>query len=41
LNKLRSIGSYGKIAYAETSTSKESSLDPDLAQTVQNQPNEQ
>ncbi|MBD2517034.1 TrbI/VirB10 family protein [Nostoc sp. FACHB-973] len=41
LNKLRSIGSYGKIAYAETSTSKQSSLDPDLAQVVQNQPNEQ
>lgn len=41
LNKLRSIGSYGKIAYTETSTSKQSSLDPDLAQAVQNQPNEQ
>jgi hypothetical protein len=41
LNKLRSIGSYGKIAYAQTSTSKQSSLDPDLAQAVQNQPNEQ
>ncbi|MHC5771205.1 MAG: TrbI/VirB10 family protein [Nostoc sp.] len=43
LNKLRGIGSYGKIAYAETSTSKQSSLDQDLSQTqaVQNQPNEQ
>lgn len=43
LNKLRGIGSYGKIAYAETSTSKQSSLDPDLSQTqaIQNQPNEQ
>lgn len=41
LNKLRSIGSYGKIAYAQTSTSKQSSLDPDLAQAVQNQRNEQ
>lgn len=43
LNKLRGIGSYGKIAYTETSTSKQSSLDPDLSQTqaVQNQPNEQ
>lgn len=43
LNKLRSIGSYGKIAYTETSTSKQSSLDPYLAQAqaIQNQPNEQ
>jgi hypothetical protein len=43
LNKLRGIGSYGKIAYTETSTSKQSSLDPDLtqAQAIQNQPNEQ
>ncbi|MHC5761339.1 TrbI/VirB10 family protein [Nostoc sp.] len=45
LNKLRGIGSYGKIAYAETSTSKQSSLDPYLAQAqaqaIQNQPNEQ
>ncbi|MBD2564115.1 MULTISPECIES: TrbI/VirB10 family protein [Nostoc] len=43
LNKLRGIGSYGKIAYTETSTSKQSSLDPYLAQAqaIQNQPNEQ
>ncbi|MFN6454692.1 MAG: TrbI/VirB10 family protein [Nostoc sp. EfeVER01] len=43
LNKLRGIGSYGKIAYAETSTSKQSLLDPAQSQTqaVQNQPNEQ
>lgn len=41
LNKLRGIGSYGKIAYTETSTSKQSSLDPDLSQAIQNQPNEQ
>ncbi|MDZ8259026.1 TrbI/VirB10 family protein [Nostoc sp. ChiQUE01b] len=43
LNKLRGIGSYGKIAYAETSTSKQSLLDPAQFQTqaVQNQPNEQ
>ncbi|HYX17619.1 MAG TPA: hypothetical protein VE944_25350, partial [Nostoc sp.] len=43
LNKLRGIGSYGKIAYAEASTSKQSSLDPYLAQAqaIQNQPNEQ
>ncbi|MBW4428386.1 MAG: TrbI/VirB10 family protein [Nostoc desertorum CM1-VF14] len=43
LNKLRGIGSYGKIAYAETSTSKQSSLDPAQSQTqaIQNQPNEQ
>ncbi|MDZ8066223.1 MAG: TrbI/VirB10 family protein [Nostoc sp. DedQUE08] len=43
LNKLRGIGSYGKIAYTEISTSKQSSLDPDLsqAQAIQNQPNEQ
>ncbi|MBD2535520.1 TrbI/VirB10 family protein [Nostoc flagelliforme FACHB-838] len=43
LNKLRGIGSYGKIAYAETSTSKQFSLDSDLSQTqaIQNQPNEQ
>ncbi|MBD2682859.1 MULTISPECIES: TrbI/VirB10 family protein [Nostoc] len=41
LNKLRSIGSYGKIAYAETNINDQSSLDPDLAQAVQNQPNEQ
>jgi len=41
LNKLRSIGSYGKIAYVETSRSDQSSLEPDLAQAVQNQPNEQ
>ncbi|WP_257236554.1 hypothetical protein [Nostoc sp. 'Peltigera malacea cyanobiont' DB3992] len=36
LNKLRSIGSYGKIAYTETSISKQSSLNPYLAQAVQN-----
>lgn len=43
LNKLRGIGSYGKIAYAETSTSKQSLLDPAQSQTqaVQNQPNQQ
>lgn len=41
INKLRGIGSYGKIAYTETSTSKQSSLDPDQAQAVQNQLNEQ
>jgi hypothetical protein len=43
LNKLRGIGSYGKIAYAETSTSKQSSIDPAQSQTqaIQNQPNEQ
>lgn len=43
LNKLRGIGSYGKIAYTETSTSKQSSLDPAQSQTqaIQNQPNEQ
>ncbi|MBW4429717.1 MAG: TrbI/VirB10 family protein [Nostoc desertorum CM1-VF14] len=43
LNKLRGSGSYGKIAYAETSTSKQSSLDPAQSQTqaIQNQPNEQ
>ena len=41
LNKLRGIGSYGKIAYAETSTSKQSSLDPAQTQVIQNQPNEQ
>ncbi|WP_225892772.1 TrbI/VirB10 family protein [Nostoc sphaeroides] len=43
LNKLRGIGSYGKIAYTETSTSKQSSLDPYLVQAkaIQNQPNEQ
>ena len=41
LNKLRGIGSYGKIAYAETSTSKQSSLDPAQTQAIQNQPNEQ
>lgn len=43
LNKLRGIGSYGKIAYAEASTSKQSSLDPaqSQAQAIQNQPNEQ
>jgi hypothetical protein len=43
LNKLRGIGSYGKIAYTETSTSKQSLLDPAQSQTqaVQNQPNEQ
>ncbi|HYW20430.1 MAG TPA: hypothetical protein VE956_14190, partial [Nodularia sp. (in: cyanobacteria)] len=43
LNKLRGIGSYGKIAYTKTITSKQSSLDPDLsqAQVIQNQPNEQ
>ncbi|WP_242056048.1 hypothetical protein [Nostoc flagelliforme] len=41
LNKLRGIGSYGKIAYAETSTSKQSLLDPAQTQAVQNQPNEQ
>ncbi|MBD2535815.1 TrbI/VirB10 family protein [Nostoc flagelliforme FACHB-838] len=41
LNKLRGIGSYGKIAYAETSTSKQSSLDPAQSQAIQNQPNEQ
>ncbi|MDM9580318.1 TrbI/VirB10 family protein [Nostoc sp. GT001] len=43
LNKLRGIGSYGKIAYTEISTSKQSSLDPaqSQAQAIQNQPNEQ
>jgi hypothetical protein len=43
LNKLRTIGSYGKIAYTEASTSKQSSLDPaqSQAQAIQNQPNEQ
>jgi hypothetical protein len=43
LNKLRGIGSYGKIAYTEASTSKQSSLDPAQSQTqaIQNQPNEQ
>ncbi|MBD2525591.1 TrbI/VirB10 family protein [Nostoc sp. FACHB-133] len=43
LNKLRGIGSYGKIAYAEASSSKQSSLDPaqSQAQAIQNQPNEQ
>ncbi|MBD2683160.1 MULTISPECIES: TrbI/VirB10 family protein [Nostoc] len=41
LNKLRSIGSYGKIAYAETSINNQSSLDPAQTQAVQNQSNEQ
>ncbi|BAY41246.1 hypothetical protein NIES2111_56420 (plasmid) [Nostoc sp. NIES-2111] len=39
LNKLRTIGSYGKIAYAQSSTSDNSSLDP--AQNLPNQPQEQ
>ncbi|BAZ33822.1 hypothetical protein NIES4074_63360 (plasmid) [Cylindrospermum sp. NIES-4074] len=39
INKLRSIGSYGKIAYAETSTSDQSSLDP--AQTQPSAADEQ
>ncbi|MEJ1932661.1 TrbI/VirB10 family protein [Nostoc sp. NIES-2111] len=39
LNKLRTIGSYGKIAYAESSTSDHSSLDP--AQNLPNQSQEQ
>ncbi|ABA24734.1 conserved hypothetical protein (plasmid) [Trichormus variabilis ATCC 29413] len=39
LNKLRTIGSYGKIAYAESSISDNSSLDP--AQNLPNQPQEQ
>ncbi|BAY42073.1 hypothetical protein NIES2111_64690 (plasmid) [Nostoc sp. NIES-2111] len=39
LNKLRTIGSYGKIAYAQSSTSDNSSLDP--AQNLPNQPDEQ
>lgn len=38
LNKLRTIGSYGKIAYGETSTNDHSSLDP--AQNLPNQPDE-
>jgi hypothetical protein len=39
LNKLRTIGSYGKIAYAESSISDSSSLDP--AQNLPNQSQEQ
>jgi hypothetical protein len=39
LNKLRTIGSYGKIAYAESSTSDNSSLDP--AQNLPNQPEDE
>lgn len=35
LNKLRSIGSYGKIAYAESSTGDQSSLDPAQNQPIQ------
>ncbi|MFN6499020.1 MAG: TrbI/VirB10 family protein [Nostoc sp. DedQUE01] len=41
LNKLRSIGSYGKIAYTETSINNQSSLDPAQTQAVQNQSDEQ
>ncbi|WP_341531720.1 TrbI/VirB10 family protein (plasmid) [Nostoc sp. UHCC 0302] len=39
INKLRSIGSYGKIAYAETNINDQSSLDP--AQNQPSQPDEQ
>ncbi|BCL39903.1 TrbI/VirB10 family protein [Nostoc sp. MS1] len=39
INKLRSIGSYGKIAYAESSINNQSSLDP--AQNLPNQSQEQ